>query len=386
MIPYGRQDITEDDLQAVRDVMLSDFITQGPAITTFEAGLAQYCGATHALAVNSATAALHLACMALGLGKGDLLWTSPNTFVASSNVGLYCGADVDFIDIDPATYNMSIDLLEARLEEADRIGRLPKIVIPVHFAGQSCDMQRIAALRDKYGFYIIEDASHAIGGRYGNAPVGNCAYSDVTVFSFHPVKIITTGEGGMALTNNADVATRMEMLRSHGISRDPAMMRGASDGPWYYQQHLLGYNYRMTELQAALGSSQLTRLDSYIAARHVVREVYDAELADMPITLPHQPDTQHSSLHLYPILVQDEAPVDRAAAFDALRELGIGVNVLYIPVYHQPFYVDLGFKRGYCPNAEDYYARTIALPMFATLTPENQSRVINAVKTVFTPS
>lgn len=383
MIPYGRQDITEADLDAVRDVMLSDYITQGPANIAFETSLKAYCGAQHALAVNSATAGLHLACMALGLGEGDLLWTSPNTFVASSNVGLYCGADVDFVDIDPTTYNMSIDLLELKLEEADRNGRLPKIVIPVHFAGQSCDMKRVAALREKYGFYIIEDASHAIGGSYMGAPVGNCAFSDITIFSFHPVKIITTGEGGMALTNDRSLADRMNMLRSHGISRDPEHMRGPSEGSWYYQQLMLGYNYRMTELQAVLGTSQLTRLDDYIAARHQRREVYDAHLSELPVTLPYQPTMQHSSLHLYPVLVQDDAPLDRSKAFDALRASGIGVNVLYIPVYHQPFYQDLGFKRGYCPNAEDYYDRMIALPMFATLTPKDQTTVIKAMHTIF---
>jgi UDP-4-amino-4,6-dideoxy-N-acetyl-beta-L-altrosamine transaminase len=384
MIPYGRQDITEADLDAVRNVLLSDFITQGPATTTFEADLSRYCGVDHAVAVNSATAALHMACLALGLGQGDLLWTSPNTFVASSNVGLYCGADVDFIDIDPATYNMCVDTLEARLKEAKKEGRLPKIVIPVHFAGQSCDMERIAALRDTYGFSIIEDASHAIGGSYLGKPVGGCQYSDITVFSFHPVKIITTAEGGMAMTNDAELAARMQMLRSHGISRDPERMRGTSDGPWYYQQLMLGYNFRMTEMQATLGSSQLTRLDEYIDARHAILQRYNEELADLPITLPFQPANQRSSLHLYPILVNDDAPVDRATAFDALRAAGIGVNVLYIPVHRQPYYQDLGFKEGHCPKAENYYARTIALPMFAKLTPEDQGTVIAAVKSVFT--
>lgn len=383
MIPYGRQDITEADLEAVRNVLLSDFITQGPAIPEFEAGMANYCGAAHAVAVNSATAALHLACMALDLGPGDILWTSPNTFVASSNVGLYCGAEVDFIDIDPVTYNMSTAILEERLQDAERLGRLPKIVMPVHFAGQSCDMEKIAELGKKYGFRIIEDASHAVGGRYQEKPVGSCHFSDITVFSFHPVKIITTGEGGMALTNNPDLAERMQLLRSHGISRDPKMMRGAPEGPWYYQQHALGYNFRMTELQAALGSSQLTRLDQYIEARHQKLQTYHRELADLPIILPSQADGQRSSLHLYPILTGDDSPLDRAEAFENLRALGIGVNVLYIPVYLQPYYQDLGFTKGHCPNAEAYYARTIALPMFATLTQADQEQVIRAMHKIF---
>ncbi len=383
MIPYGRQDITEADLAAVRDVLQSDFITQGPAIGQFEEGLARSTRADHAIAVSSATAALHVACLALELGPGDLLWTAPNTFVASSNVGLYCGADVDFIDIDPRTYNMCLDTLEARLETAAAAGRLPKIVMPVHFAGQSCDMARMGALRDRYGFRIVEDASHAIGGSYGNTPVGHCPHSDICVFSFHPVKIITTAEGGAATTNDDELAARMRMLRTHGITRDADRMRGQSDGPWYYQQHSLGYNYRLTDIQAALGTSQLTRLAQYIDRRHAVRATYDAELAGLPITLPYQAEWQRSALHLYPILVQDDAPCDRAEAFDALRARGIGVNVLYIPVYRQPFYEDLGFAAGHCPNSEDYYSRMLAIPMFATLSEDDQAQVIDALRTTF---
>lgn len=384
MIPYGRQDITEADLAAVRDVLLSDYITQGPAIPAFEAALTGHTGANHAVVVNSATAALHIACMALNLGPGDRLWTSPNTFVATSNAGLYCGATVDFIDIDPITYNISLDLLEARLEAAAQDGTLPKIVIPVHFAGQSCDMARLGALRDRFGFAIIEDASHAIGGSYRNGNVGNCAHSDICVFSFHPVKIITTAEGGAATTNNPDLAERMQTLRSHGITRDVAQMSKTPDGPWYYEQQALGYNYRMTDIQAALGSSQMTRLNSYIAARHTRRAIYDAELADLPLTLPHQPDWQLSGLHIYPVLIRPDALVDRATAFSKLRAAGIGVNVLYIPVYLQPYYAQLGFPAGLCPNAEDYYDRMIAIPMFATLTQSDQAQVIEALRHALT--
>ncbi len=383
MIPYGRQDIPQADLDAVMAVLKSDFITQGPAIPAFEAAIKAQTTANHAFAVSSATAALHIACLAIGLGPGDRLWTSPNTFVASSNAGLYCGADVDFIDIDPVTYNMSIDALAAKLEAAERAGTLPKVVIPVHFAGQSCDMERIGALRDKYGFQVIEDASHAIGGDYRDQPVGACPHSDIAVFSFHPVKIVTTAEGGVVTTNDDALAERLAMLRTHGITRDPALMRNAPDGPWYYEQVMLGLNYRMTDIQAALGASQMTRLGAYIDARHAIRARYDAALSDLPLTLPHQPDWQRSALHLYPILIRDDAPMDRAQAFDALRAAGIGVNVLYIPVYRQPWYADMGFRREDFPAAEDYYARMLAIPMFATLSEADQDTVIAALHDVF---
>lgn len=383
MIPYGRQDITEADLEAVRTVLISDFITQGPAITGFERALSDHCQVAHTIAVSSATAALHIACLALELGPGDWLWTSPNTFVATSNAGLYCGAKVDFIDIDPRTYNICLDTLEVRLEAAEITGTLPKIVIPVHFAGQSCDMARLAKLSQKYGFSIIEDASHAVGGSYRETPVGKCAYSDITVFSFHPVKIITTAEGGVAMTQNSALAEKMMRLRTHGITRDPDLMQGESHGPWYYQQIELGFNYRMTDIQAALGTSQMTRLNDYIDARHAHRAVYDAKLADLPLTLPYQANFQRSGLHLYPILVNKDAPVERAEAFTRLRALGIGVNVLYIPVYLQPYYASLGFRPGHCPNAEDYYSRMLAIPMYAQLKAEDQEVVINALRTTF---
>lgn len=385
MIPYGRQDITEADLKAVADVLVSDYITQGPAITAFEQAFATYCGVSHALTASSATAGLHIACLALGLGKGDMLWTCPNTFVASANVALYCGASVDFVDLDPASYNMCADALETKLIAAEKAGTLPKIVVPVHFAGQSCDMARIGALAQKYGFKVIEDASHAIGGSYGNRPVGNCAHSDITVFSFHPVKIITTAEGGMVTTKDPILAQNMAMFRSHGITRDAGLMEGDSDGPWYYQQLKLGFNYRMTDIQAALGLSQMQRLDGYIDARHAILARYDAELSDLPLTLPAQSGFQRSALHLYPILVRDEATLTRRETFEALRAKGIGVNVLYIPVHLQPYYRKLGFKPGDFPNAERYYDQTIAIPMFAKLTPNDQGTVIDALHSVLAP-
>ena len=380
MIPYGRQEITEDDIAAVVATLKSDFLTQGPAIPRFERALADYCGATHAVAVCNATAALHMACEALGLGPGDRLWTSPNTFVASANCGLYCGATVDFVDIDPRSYNMSVSALAARLEAAEAAGTLPKIVIPVHFAGQSCDMQAIHALGQRYGFRIIEDASHAVGGTYLDSRVGSCRYSDITVFSFHPVKIITTGEGGMALTNDPALAARMERFRSHGITRDPALMDGEADGPWYYQQVELGHNLRITDLQAALGCSQLDRLDDYIARRHAIRERYDAALASLPVITPFQSPEGRSALHLYPIQI-DPARTDkgRREVFEALRATGIGVNVHYIPVHTQPWYRGLGFAPGDFPQAERYYAHTISLPMFPTLTEAQQAEVIAAL-------
>ena len=383
MIPYGRQDISQADVAAVVAALKSDFITQGPAITEFEAALGRVCATSEVVATSSATAALHIACLALELGPGDHLWTVPNTFVASANVGLYCGAQVNFVDIDPKTYTMCPEDLEARLIAAEREGRLPKVIIPVHFAGQSCDMKRIGALKEKYGFRIIEDASHAIGGSFANKPVGTCAHSDICVFSFHPVKIVTTAEGGAATTQDTELAERMRLYRSHGITRDNKRMTGTvDDGPWVYEQLHLGYNYRITDIQAALGTSQLSRLTDFIDARHQIAQRYDRQLADLPLTLPYQPPWQRSALHLYPILVTDEAPRNRAGAFAALRSEGIGVNVLYIPVHRQPYYAGLGFKPGDFPNAEDYYARTIAIPMFATLSEHDQEVVIKALHSV----
>jgi UDP-4-amino-4,6-dideoxy-N-acetyl-beta-L-altrosamine transaminase len=383
LIPYGRQSISEADVEAVVNILRSDFLTQGPAIPAFEEGIAQYCGVDHAVAVNSATSALHIACLALGVGPGDCVWTSPVTFVASANCALYCGAKVDFIDIDPATYNLSIEALSEKLERAAREGGLPKLVIPVHMAGQPCDMAAIKALGDRYGFRIIEDASHAVGALYRGQPVGGCQFSDITVFSFHPVKIITTIEGGVALTQNPELAKRMELLRSHGVTRDAAQMEDEPHGQWYYEQVDLGFNYRMTDVQAALGSSQLKRLDSFIERRRYLASRYDEALSGLPLSKPWQhPDTA-SSYHLY--IVRLYASVDRGKAFDRLRELGIGVNVHYMPVYLQPYYRRLGFRPGYCPAAELYYQGAISLPLFPDLSEANQDKVIGAVEAALAP-
>ena len=380
MIPYGRQDITQADIDAVVGVLQSDFLTQGPMVPRFEQIVAQHVGARHALAVNSATSALHIACLALGLGPGDWLWTTPVTFVASANCGLYCGAQVDFVDIDPRTYNLCPQALARKLEQAERVGKLPKVLVAVHLCGQPCDMQAIHALAQRYGFKVIEDASHAIGGKYQGEFIGNGRYSDITVFSFHPVKIITTAEGGMALTNDADLANKMGLLRSHGITRDPAQMTHESDGPWYYQQIDLGFNYRMTELQAALGVSQMERLDQFVARRHQLAQRYDQLLAKLPVTTPWQHPDSYSGLHLYAIRLQlDKIGQTHRQVFDALRELGIGVNLHYIPVHTQPYYQSMGFKVGDFPESERYYAEAISLPMFQTLSEEQQDTVVTAL-------
>lgn len=381
MIPYGRQDITQADIDAVVSVLQSDFLTQGPMVPRFEQSVAQHVGASHALAMNSATSALHVACLALGLGNGDWLWTTPITFVASANCGLYCGAQVDFVDIDPQTYNLCPQALARKLEQAERDGKLPKVVVAVHLCGQPCDMQAIHALAEHYGFKIIEDASHAIGGKYQGEFIGNGRYSDITVFSFHPVKIITTAEGGMALTNDVELANRMALLRSHGITRDLAQMTHESDGPWYYQQIDLGYNYRMTELQAALGVTQMERLDQYVARRHQLARRYDDLLAGLPVTTPWQHPDSYSGLHLYVIRLQlNKIGETHRQVFEALRELGIGVNLHYIPVHTQPYYQRMGFGVGDFPEAERYYAEAISLPMFQTMTEAQQDEVVAAVR------
>lgn len=383
MIPYGRQDITQSDIDAVVGVLQSDFLTQGPMVPRFEQIVAQHVGARHALAVNSATSALHIACLALGLGPGDWLWTTPVTFVASANCGLYCGAQVDFVDIDPRTYNLCPQALERKLAQAERDGKLPKIVVAVHLCGQPCDMQAIHALAQRYGFKVIEDASHAIGGKYRGEFIGSGRYSDITVFSFHPVKIITTAEGGMALTNDEALASKMALLRSHGITRDPAQMTHESDGPWYYQQIDLGFNYRMTELQAALGVSQMERLDQYVARRHQLAQRYDQLLADLPVTRPWQHPDSYSGLHLYVVRLQlDKMGKSHLEVFDALRALGIGVNLHYIPVHTQPYYQRMGFKAGDYPEAERYYVEAISLPMFQTMSEEQQNTVVAALRKV----
>lgn len=380
MIPYGRQDITQADIDAVVAVLRSDFLTQGPMVPRFERAVADHVGAAHAVAVNSATSALHIACLAMGLGAGDWLWTTPTTFVASANCGLYCGARVDFVDIDPRTYNMCPRALRAKLEVAAREGRLPKVVVPVHLCGQPCDMQAIHALGLEFGFRIIEDASHAIGGKYQGEFVGNCRYSDVTVFSFHPVKIVTTAEGGLAVTNDAELARQMELFRSHGITRDAQAMTHEPDGPWYYQQIALGYNYRMTELQAALGVSQMDRLDDYVARRHALARRYDALLADLPVITPWQHPDGYSGLHLYVVRVPSGGNgLSHLAVFEALRAGGIGVNLHYIPVHTQPHYQAMGFAVGDFPEAERYYAEAISLPMYATLTESEQDKVVETL-------
>jgi len=377
MIPYGRQSISDDDIQAVVNVLKSDWLTQGPAVGQFENTVARYCGAAYAVAVNSATSALHSACLAAGLGPGDILWTSPITFVASANCGIYCGATVDFVDIDPLTYNMSSERLQEKLEQAKRTGKLPKVVIPVHFAGQPCDMAAMADLAKSYGFRIIEDASHAIGARYKGEPVGSCRYSDMTVFSFHPVKIITTGEGGMILTNNSELHDKLARLRSHGITRDPALMTEVPHGPWYYQQIELGFNYRMTDIQAALGMSQMARLDEFIARRHELAQRYDGLLSDLSLILPGQSPKSYSAYHLYVITV--DACV-RRAVFDRLKEEGICVNVHYIPVHTQPYFKSRGFSEGMFPESERYYSGAISLPMYPDMSNEQQHRVIDVVR------
>jgi UDP-4-amino-4,6-dideoxy-N-acetyl-beta-L-altrosamine transaminase len=384
-IPYGRQDITQGDIDTVVTVLQSDFLTQGPTVPRFEQTVASYCGATHALAVNSATSALHIGCLALGLGPGDWLWTSAMTFVASANCGLYCGAQVDFVDIDPKSFNLCPNFLAGKLEHAERLGRLPKVLVAVHLCGQSCDMQAIHKLAQKYGFKVIEDASHAIGGKYKGEPIGKCIYSDITVFSYHPVKIITTAEGGMCLTNNAELARKMALFRSHGITRDPAQMTHEADGPWYYQQIALGYNYRMTELQAALGVSQMMRLDGYITRRHQLARRYDDLLAKLPVTIPWQHPDSYSSFHLYPIRLQlDKISRSHIQVFQSLRLHGIGVNLHYIPVHTQPYYKCMGFKPEEFPQALAYYHEAISLPMYQTLTDEQQDQVIAALAQALT--
>jgi UDP-4-amino-4,6-dideoxy-N-acetyl-beta-L-altrosamine transaminase len=381
MIPYGRQDITQSDIDEVIAVLRSDYLTQGPMVPCFEQSVSSHVGAKHAVAVSSATAALHIACLALDLGPGDWLWTSPITFVASANCGIYCGAKVDFVDIDPKSYNLCPIALEAKLVNAQKEGSLPKVLVAVHLSGQPCDMAAIFALSQKYGFKIIEDASHAIGGKYRGEFIGNCRYSDITVFSFHPVKIITTAEGGMALTNSEALAANMALLRSHGITRNPCEMTQEPDGPWFYQQITLGYNYRMTELQAALGISQMQRLDLYVTRRHELAKRYDKLLSDLPVTLPWQHIDAYSGMHLYVIRLHlKKIKRTHREVFEKLREEGIGVNLNYIPVHIHPYFQRIGFKVGDFKQAEQYYAEAISLPMFQTMTDEQQDLVLKALE------
>ncbi len=381
MLPYARQAISEEDIAAVVSVLRSDWLTQGPAVERFERTVAGYCGAKHAVAVCNGTAALHLGALALGVGVGDILWTSPNTFVASANCALYCGAGVDFVDIDPQSYNLSVAALAEKLEEAARCGRLPRVVVPVHFAGQSCEMEVIGRLARQYGFAVMEDASHALGARYQAAPVGNCRFSDLVVFSFHPVKLITTGEGGILLTNRDDLHERLLRLRTHGITRNPRWMQTQPHGPWYYEQVDLGLNYRLTDIQAALGASQMERLGVFLDRRRALARRYSDLLGGLPVTLPWQHPDAESSWHLYVIRLQRERiRKKQRQVFEELRGLGIGVNLHYIPVHTQPYYRQLGFHPGQFPEAERYYAEAISLPMFATLTDTDQDRVARAVE------
>lgn len=381
-IPYGRQDISQADIDAVIAVLRSDYLTQGPAVPAFEQAVAEYCGARHVVAVNSATSALHIACLALGVGKGDLVWTSPITFVASSNCALYCGASVDFVDIDPRTYNLSVTCLAEKLEQAEKAGKLPKVVIPVHMCGQPCDMASIHALAQRYGFKIIEDASHAIGGQYKAERIGSGRYSDITIFSFHPVKIITTGEGGMAVTNDPALGKQLRLLRSHGITSTQQEMQPRPECEiWNYQQIDLGFNYRMTDIQAALGVNQMARLDEFVRRRHLIARRYDEVLTGLPLTTPWQHPEGYSSYHLYPVRLKlDEIDRTQRQVYDALRASGILVNLHYIPVYRQPFYEAMGFRPGLCPQAECYYRETISIPMFPSMTDAQQAQVVEALK------
>ncbi|MBQ1940539.1 MAG: UDP-4-amino-4,6-dideoxy-N-acetyl-beta-L-altrosamine transaminase [Selenomonadaceae bacterium] len=383
MIYYGKQNINEADIQAVVDVLKSDFLTQGPVLEQFERKVADYCGAKYAVAVTNATSALHIACKAAGLGHGGSLWTSPITFTASANCGRYCGANVDFVDIDKATYNMSPASLEQKLKKAKAAGKLPKVVVPVHLAGQSCDMQAIYKLAQEYGFTVLEDASHAIGADYLDTKVGSCAYSDMTVFSFHPVKIITTGEGGLVLTNNEDLYKKLCLYRSHGITRDDELMTHEADGPWYYQQVDLGYNYRMTELQAALGYSQMDRLDEFVARRRQLVARYDELLKDLPVITPHVLDGANPSWHLYMVWADfSKLSIDKVQLFAEMKKRGIVLNLHYIPVHTQPYYQALGFKQGNFPVSEKYYEGIFTLPLYYSLTEKQQDEVVAALKEV----
>ncbi|MDH5325761.1 MAG: UDP-4-amino-4,6-dideoxy-N-acetyl-beta-L-altrosamine transaminase [Gammaproteobacteria bacterium] len=381
MIPYGRQHISDEDIESVVRVLKSDFLTQGEAVPQFEKSVKEYTGSKYSVAVNSGTSALHISCLALGVGRGDWVWTSPITFVASANCALYCGANIDFVDIDSVTCNISVELLRKKLIKSSKTNSLPKVLVTVHFSGLSCDMKEIYSLSKEYGFHVIEDACHALGGKYLDKPIGSCEFSDIAVFSFHPVKSITTGEGGMAVTNNEQLFDKMCLLRSHGITRDLNIMTESSHGPWYYEQIHLGYNYRMTDIQAALGESQLNRLDEFIMRRHSLANRYDEMLEGLPIRCPYRPSDSYSGMHLYVIRL-DLKSMNKSHkdVFMQLRSLGISVNLHYIPVHTQPYYRELGFKKGDYPAAETYSQEAISLPMFPGLKEDEQDKVITALK------
>jgi len=383
MIPYGKQDINKADIDAVIEVLKSDFLTQGPKVPDFEKNLVEYTGSNHAVAVNSATSALHIACLALGVGQGDIVWTSPITFVASSNCALYCGAEVDFVDIDFASNNMCATALQKKLEGARKEKRLPSVVIPVHMGGRSCEMEAIHKLSKEYGFKIIEDASHAIGGSYRSNKIGLCEFSDITVFSFHPVKVITTAEGGAALTNDKELYDKLILLRSHGVTREPGQMSGSSEGGWYYQQVELGFNYRMTDIQAALGCSQIIRLDEFVSKRNEIAKTYNSGLSNLPLDLPKDSDNIYSSYHLYIVKLSESSKINRLQLYTFLRDHGIGVNVHYIPVHLHPYYRDLGFSYNNFPRAEEYYSKAISLPLYPNLKPVDQDYIIQTISKAF---
>ena len=383
MIPYGRQSITNEDIEAVVSVLKSDYLTQGPLVPKFEDSIKAACDVEYTVAVNSATSGLHIACLALGAGPREYVWTTPNSFVASANCALYCGAEIDFVDTDPKTFNMSPERLEEKLIKAKAKGALPKIVIPVHLTGQPCNMAAIHKLSQEYGFSIIEDASHCIGGRYKDKPIGACEFSDITVFSFHPVKIITTAEGGACTTNSAELSQKMNLLRSHGVTRDSNLMTHESHGPWYYQQVALGLNYRMTEMQAALGVSQMTRLHDFVARRHELAARYNELLKDFPLDTPYQHPDSYSGYHLYVIQPHfDKLSKTHLEVFKELRAAGLGINLHYIPIHTQPYYQNLGFKPGDFPVAEDYYSKSISIPLYHSMTNAQQDEVVDILKRV----
>ena len=381
MIPYGRQNISNDDIQSVVDVLKSDFLTQGSVVPAFEQAVCNYTGGNYGVAVNSATSALHIACLSLGLGSEDYLWTTPISFVASANCGLYCGAKIDFVDINPLSWNLDVEKLKEKLLYAKKTNSIPKILIAVHLCGLSCDMEDIYDLSKEYGFKVIEDASHAIGGKYQDSPIGSCKYSDISIFSFHPVKTITSGEGGIAVTNDRCIAEKMSLLRSHGITRDSSLMTNKPDGPWYYQQIDLGFNYRLSDIHAALGYSQLQRIDSFVSERHNIAHRYDQLLADLPLQLPYKSDELYSGLHLYVIRIKrDKIRSSHKEVFESLRADGIGVNLHYIPIYRHPVYQSMGFSLVDFPEAESYYQEAISLPMFPGLSTYEQGRVVDSVR------